>query len=90
MAAINVHQAKDGTKTYRVRVRRQGKPTQTASFSSLKDARNWATMIEGEIIAGKHFPTKKPTHTLNELLDKYVPLLSGKKRHEGDIRQGFR
>jgi hypothetical protein len=39
MAAINVHQAKDGTKTYRVRVRRKGQTVQTASFPSLQDAR---------------------------------------------------
>jgi hypothetical protein len=63
MAAITVHQAKDGTKTYRVRVRRKGQPVQTASFPSLKDARQWAVMIEGEIIAGKHCPTRKRTHT---------------------------
>jgi len=72
MAAINVHQANDGTKTFRVRVRRKGQPVQTASFSTLKDARQWATMIEGDIIASRHFPNKKPTHTLNELLDRYV------------------
>jgi len=45
MATINVHQTKDGSKAYRVRIRRKGQPVQTASFSSLKDARKWATMI---------------------------------------------
>jgi hypothetical protein len=72
MATINVHQAKDSSKTYRVRVRRQGKPTQTASFPSLKDARKWATMVEGDIIAGRHFPTRTPKHTLSESLERYV------------------
>jgi hypothetical protein len=62
MATINVHQAKDGIKTYRVRVRRKGEPAQTASFATLKDARQWATMIEGQIIEGRHFPRKKPCH----------------------------
>ncbi len=46
MATINVHQAKGGTKTFRVRIRRKGEPTQTASFSSLKDAKRYATMNE--------------------------------------------
>jgi hypothetical protein len=82
MAAINVHQAKDGTKTYRVRVRRKGESTQTASFSSLKDARQWATMMEGEIIAGRHFPTSKPKHTLSELLDRYVQEIMPRKTLE--------
>jgi hypothetical protein len=82
MAAINVHQAKDGTKTYRVRVRRKGEPTQTASFSSLKDARQWVTMMEGEIIGGRHFPTSKPKHTLSELLDWYVQEIMPRKTIE--------
>src|SRR3989442_15866421 len=82
MATINVHQAKDGTKTFRVRIRRQGEPTQTASFPSLKDARKWATMIEGEMIAGKHFPTKKPPHTLSELLERYTQEIMPRKAPE--------
>jgi hypothetical protein len=82
MATINVHQAKDGTKTFRVRIRRQGEPTQTASFPSLKDARKWATMMEGEIIAGKHFPASKPKHTLSELLDRYVQEIMPRKTLE--------
>src|SRR5438093_1046270 len=72
MATINAHQSKTGTKTYRVRVRRKGQPVQTASFPSLKDAKRWAVMIEGEIIAGRHCPNKKPKPTLNELLDRYI------------------
>jgi integrase len=82
MATINVHQAKDGTKTFRVRVRKKGQPVQTASFPSLKDARQWAVMIEGEIIAGKHFPTRKPKHTLSELLDRYVQEIMPRKTLE--------
>jgi hypothetical protein len=82
MTAINVHQAKDGTKTYRVRVRMRGQPTQTASFSTLKATRRWATMIEGDIIAGRHFPNKKPKHTLNELLDRYVQEIMPRKTIE--------
>lgn len=82
MATINVHQAKDGSKTYRVRVRRQGQPVQTASFSTLKDAKKWGTMIEGEIIAGRHFPTSKPKHTLAELLDRDVQEIMPRKSPE--------
>lgn len=52
MATINVHQAKDGIKTYRVRVRRKGEPAQTASFATLKDARQWATMSSYMVQAG--------------------------------------
>jgi integrase len=72
MATINTHTAKDGSKSYKVRIRRKGQPVQTASFSSLREARHWATIREGEILAGRHFPEKKPKHTLSELLDRYV------------------
>ena len=82
MATMNLHQAKDGSKTYRVRVRRKGQPIQTASFSSLKDARKWATMIEGQIVEGRHFPEKKPQHTLNELLERYTHDIMPKKTPE--------
>ena len=82
MAASNVHQAKDGTKTYRVRVRRKGQPVQTTSFPSLKDTRIWATVIEGEIIAGKHCPASKPKHTLCALLDRYVQEIMPRKTLE--------
>jgi len=82
MATINTHKAKDGTLTYRVRVRRRGERVQTASFPTLKDARKWATMMEGDIIAGRHFPDKKPKHTLNELLDRYVQEIMPRKTPE--------
>ncbi len=82
MATINVHQAKDDSKSYRVRIRRKGEPVQTASFPSLKDARKWATMIEGQVIEGRHFPTKKPQHTLKELLDRYMQEIMPQKALE--------
>ena len=66
MASINVHTSKDGIKTYRVRVRVKGQPLQTASFRDMTSARKWATMLEGQAIAGQHFPQKKPQHTLND------------------------
>src|SRR5262249_30898064 len=79
MATIHTHQAKDGTKTYGVCVRRQGELTQTATFPSLRDARIWATMVEGDIIAGRHFPTRKPKHTLSASLERYVQEIMPRK-----------
>ena len=82
MAAINVHKAKNGTISYRVRVRVKGQPLQTASFPDIKSARKWATMVEGQAIAGKHFPQKKPQHSLSELIDKYLTTVMPKKTEE--------
>ena len=49
MATINAHKSKTGITTYRVRVQRRGQKTMTATFPSLKEARKWATMIEGDL-----------------------------------------
>src|SRR5262245_2171992 len=71
MATINAHTSKTGQTTYRVRVQKKGYPTQTATFPSLREARRWATMIEGQIAEGRHFP-QKSTHTLSELITRYI------------------
>ena len=90
MATINMHQAKDGTKTYRVRVRRRGHASQTASFPTLRAAKQWATMIEGQVIEGKHFPTKASTkHTLSELLTRYEEDIFPRKRPSTQRNQQF-
>ena len=70
MASIDTYVTKTGSTMYRVRVQRKGHKTQTATFPTLRDARKWATMIEGQIIEGRHFSVKS-THTLAELLDRY-------------------
>ena len=73
MATIDQRPGPDGKPVYRVRVRRKGTPTQTATFPNLSAARRWAQMTEGQIIEGRHFPCTKPTrHTLAEALDRYV------------------
>jgi len=69
MASINVHTSKDGKTTYYVRIRRRGEQTQSATFPTRKDAQQWATMIEGQMIEGRHFPQRKPQHTLTSVAD---------------------
>jgi integrase len=81
MATINVHTSKTGITTYRVRIQRKGQRTQTATFPTLKEAKKGATMIEGEIIAGRHFPLKSP-HTWAELLDRYTANIMPRKTLE--------
>jgi integrase len=73
MATIDKRPGPDGKTVYRVRVRRKGTPTQTATFPKLTDAKKWAQMIEGRVLDGRHFPSTKPTrHTLAEALDRYT------------------
>jgi integrase len=88
MPTINTHKAKDGSITYRARVRMRGMPTQTASFPTLKDAQNWAKLREGAMLAGKHFPTKTK-HTLSELLERYRADILLRKTPETQRREGY-
>src|SRR5215471_20904928 len=87
MASINVHKARDGKITYYVRVRRKGEPIQTSTFPSRKLALEWAKVVEGQMIEGRHFPTKKPQHMLQELLDRYVVDILPRKTEESQGSQ---
>jgi integrase len=71
MATINTHVSKAGVTTYRVRIQRKGQQVQTATFPTLKEAKRYATMVEGDLIAGRHFP-QQSKHTLAALLDRYT------------------
>ena len=63
MATIDQRPGPDGKLVYRVRVRRKGTPTQTATFTKLADAKQWAQMIEGRVLEGRHFPARSPHST---------------------------
>jgi len=82
MASINVHISRDGVKSFRVRIQRKGQKTLSATFPTLSEARKYATMIEGRIIEGRHFPTTKTHRTLSELLERYDREIMPKKDEE--------
>src|SRR4029450_6069239 len=88
MATINAHTSKTGQITYRVRVQKKGYPTQTATFPSLRETRRWATMIEGQIAEGRHFPQKR-THTFSELITRYIADVMPHKTSTNQRREGF-
>jgi hypothetical protein len=89
MATINQHYAKDGTLSYRVRVRMKGQPLQTASFPTLRGAQKWAKLHEGEMLAGKHFPAKKPQRTLSEFIKRYFKEVHSHKSPKTQRREAF-
>ena len=73
MPAIETRKTKDGRTVYRVKVRRKGSPTQTATFTRLTDARKWAQVTEAAVLEGRHFKiTEAKRHTLAEMIDRYV------------------
>jgi integrase len=86
MASIDSYTAKAGVTMYRARIQRKGHKTQTAVFPTLREARRYATLVEGNIIAGRHFPTKS-THTLSELLDRYTAEVIPRKSQESQRSQ---
>ncbi len=72
MPTIEKRTKHDGKDVYRVKVRRRGYSTQTATFSRLTDARKWGQMTEVAIEEGRHFKTTEAKrHTLTELVDRY-------------------
>jgi integrase len=89
MGTINQHRSKGGVISYRARIQRQGQKTLSATFSSLKDARRWMTLKEADIIAGRHFPEKKPQYTVNELFDHYLRDVMPTKAPETQRSQSY-
>lgn len=73
MATFEIRHGPDGTKMHRVKIRLQGVPPQTASFSRLTDARRWASATEAAIREGRYFKTvEAKRHTLGDLVDRYL------------------
>lgn len=80
MAAIQKRTSRDGSVTYRVRVRLKGFPLQTASFERLTDARKWAQDIEADIRNGRHFrSSQSKKFTLAQVIDRYIKTVLSKK-----------
>jgi len=72
MATIDERIGDDGNKTYRVRIRIKGSPSQSASFTRKTDAKRWAQVTEAAIREGRHFrSTESKRHTLSEAIARY-------------------
>jgi integrase len=72
MASIE-KRAQGSEVTYRVKVRRKGTPTQSATFKRLTDAKKWANNIESAIQEGRHFKSNESKkHTFADLADRYI------------------
>jgi integrase len=73
MANIEKRTNKDGSNSYRVKVRLKGYPVQSASFERRTDAKKWSQDTESAIREGRHFKTTEAKrHTLAELIDRYI------------------
>jgi integrase len=76
MASIQQRVASGGGISYRVQVRVQGFPPQTATFTRKTDARAWAQQTESAIREGRYFTTNEARkHTVADAIDRYLEWL---------------
>ena len=89
MKGIDKRTHKDGTVSYRARVRIKGHPVLIQSFASKTLAMKWKRDTESAVERGT-FTYKKPgsKHTLSELIDRYIErVLPIKPKNARNVRQ---
>lgn len=73
MANIETRTNKDGTTSYRVKIRMKGYPVQSATFNRKTDAREWARQTEAAMKEGRYFKTAEAKkHSVKEMIDRYL------------------
>lgn len=89
MQGIEKRTNKDGSFTYRARVRIKGHPSISESFSSLVLAKKWKRDTESAIEHGRfQFPSQEKKHTLADLVDRYIEtILPTKPKNARNVRQ---
>lgn len=87
MATIRKRRRRDGSVAFQAIVRRAGYPERTETFDDERKAREWATMIEGSMIEGRHFRgSEGKRRTLAEAIDRYIEFEVPKKR-DGEMHR---
>ncbi len=89
MQGIEKRINKDGSFTYRARVRIKGHPSISESFSTLALAKKWKRDTESAIEQGRfQFPSLAKKHTLAELIDRYIEnILPTKPKNAKNVKQ---
>lgn len=79
MAVIEKRTGKDGSVSYRAKIRLKGFPPQSATFERKTDAKDWAQETEASIKNGRYFPNAQAKkRTLSDLLDLYLKSLKAR------------
>lgn len=89
MQGIEKRINKDGSFTYRARVRIKGHPSVSESFSSLALAKKWKRDTESAIEQGRfQFPSLAKKHSLADLIDRYIEsILPTKLKNARNVKQ---
>ncbi|MGK5594808.1 MAG: hypothetical protein ACSNEK_05565 [Parachlamydiaceae bacterium] len=88
MKGIDKRVAKDGSVSYRARVRIKGHPILSKTFSSMTLAKQWKKETEVEIEKGRYFDRiEAQKHTLSEAIDRYIKyILPSKPKNAKNVR----
>lgn len=90
MPTIRERKKKDGRRVFHVQVRMTGFPTRTATLPTRRQAERWATSVEAEMIAGKHFRSVEARRrTVGEAIDRYIAEELPKKRNGSTHRSNL-
>jgi integrase len=88
MASIEKRQGKDGSTSYRVKVRLKGHPVESASFNRLTDAKKWAQATEAAIRENRYFKTSQSRkHTLSDAIERYYREVIDLSPKKNDVNQ---
>lgn len=89
MTGIEKRTNKDGSFTYRARVRIKGHPSISESFNSLTLAKKWKRNTESAIEQGRYqFSSLEKKHTLAESIDRYIEtVLPTKPKNARNVKQ---
>lgn len=80
MATLEERRHKDGSLTYRVKIRRKGHPTLSQTFKLKTRAKQYIHKIESDINQGAHLADIEATkRTLAEAIDRYIQFTLTKK-----------
>jgi hypothetical protein len=71
MATIEPRTTRQGTRVYRVKIRRRGLSPRSATFPDRKAAQAWAQHTEAALLAHRALPLAH-RHTLAEAIDRYL------------------
>ena len=73
MANIQTRTTEDNRVMYTAKIRIKGYPQQTATFSRLTDAKQWAQKTEAKIREGIHFSqAEAKRHTFADMVERYI------------------
>lgn len=87
MAIIETRKQRDGTTSYRARVRLAGHPERSQTFARKTDARDWARQLEADLKRGRHLPSSDASRrTVAQMIERFIAVKL-KEPHDANARK---